>query len=117
MVRDMAMPLLDRAAIAWAEVFVGGTTAIAAALSAGLVVAPFPRRLAPIDVVDVGEALGLPPIPSLSLVLHSSLSDSRSKESLRAIAAAFSEHRKASKKQIGLTPAPTPLEDRSTLLS
>lgn len=93
MVRDMAMPLLDRAAIAWSEVFIGGTAAIAAALSAGLVVAPFPRRIAPIDVVDVSDTFGLPPIPSLSLVLHSSLSDSKSKDSLRAITAAFREHR------------------------
>lgn len=96
MVRDLATPLLDRAGIPWAEVFIGGTAAIAAALSAGLVVAPYPRRLAPVDVVDVGEAFGLPPLPSLSLVLHSSLSDQRTKETLRAITAAFREHRKPS---------------------
>ncbi|MFB9948375.1 LysR family transcriptional regulator [Rhizobium puerariae] len=96
LVREMAIPLLDRASILWTEVFVGGTTAIAAALSAGLVVAPFPRRLAPLDVVDVGDELGLPSIPSLSLVLHSSLSDPRSRESLRAITAAFREHRRPS---------------------
>lgn len=95
-VRDVAIRLLDRAAIVWEEVFVGGTTAIAAALSAGLAVAAFPRRLAPADVIDVGPALGLPPLPSLSIVLHSSLSDPRTRETLRAITAAFSEHRKAS---------------------
>lgn len=96
MIRDMATPLLARAAISWEEVFIGGTAAIAAALSAGLVVAPFPRRLAPVDVIDVGDALGLPPLPSLALVLHSSLSDPRTKETLRAITAAFREHRKPS---------------------
>lgn len=92
-VRDMAIRLLDRSSIPWTEVFVGGTTAIAAALSAGLAISPFPRRLAPSDVVDVGDALGLPPLPSLSVVLHSSLSDPKSKDSLRAITAAFREHR------------------------
>lgn len=106
MVRDLAAPLLSRAAIAWEEVFIGGTPAIAAALSAGLVVAPFPRRLAPVDVVDVGDALGLPPLPSLSLVLHSSLSDPRTKETLRAITAAFREHRKSSHKPICLARDP-----------
>ncbi|SMH39227.1 LysR family transcriptional regulator [Azospirillum agricola] len=93
-VRDVAVRLLDRAAIAWEEVFIGGTAAIAAALSAGLAVSAFPRRLAPADVVDVGDAFGLPPVPSLSLVLHSSLSDPKTKETLRAITAAFREHRK-----------------------
>lgn len=98
MVRDLAAPRLARAGIAWEEVFIGGMAAIAAALSAGLVVAPFPRRLAPVDVIDVADALGLPPLPSLSLVLHSSLSDPRSKETLRAITAAFREHRRPSHK-------------------
>lgn len=93
-VRDVAIRLLDRASIRWTEVFVGGTAAIAAALSAGLVVSPFPRRLVPNDVIDVGDAFGLPPLPSLSLVLHSSLSDPKTKESLRAITAAFREHRR-----------------------
>lgn len=88
-VRDVATRLLDRAAIPWTEVFVGGTGAIGAALSAGLAVAAFPRRLAPADVVDVGPALGLPPLPTLSLVLHAALSDPRSRDALRAITAAF----------------------------
>ncbi|NNV19131.1 MULTISPECIES: LysR family transcriptional regulator [Brucella] len=104
MVRELAVPLLNRAAIAWEEVFIGGTSAIAAALSAGLAVAPFPRRLAPSDVIDVGDALGLPPLPSLSLVLHSSLSDQRTKETLRAITAVFREHRTASNSPMRHTP-------------
>ncbi|MGY2049514.1 LysR family transcriptional regulator [Methylobacterium sp. JK268] len=93
-VREVATGLLDRAGLAWTEVFIGGTAAIAAALSAGLAVAPYPRRLAPPDVVEVGAALGLPPLPSLSLVLHAALSDPRSRDALRAIAAAFREHRR-----------------------
>lgn len=88
-VRDVAIRQLDRAAIPWTEVFVGGTAAIGAALSAGLAVAAFPRRLAPADVVDLGPALGLPPLPTLSLVLHAALSDPRTRATLRAITAAF----------------------------
>ena len=93
---------LDRALIAWEEVFIGGTTAIAAALSAGLAVAAFPRRLAPADTLDIGDALGLPPLPSLSIVLHSSLSDPRTKDTLRAITAAFREHRAPSSRPVAL---------------
>nr|WP_279602172.1 LysR substrate-binding domain-containing protein [Methylobacterium sp. E-005] len=88
-VRDVAARLLDRAGIAWTEVFSGGTAAIAAALSAGLAVAAFPRRLAPADVVDVGPALGLPALPALAIVLHAAPSDPKTRATLRAIAAAF----------------------------
>nr|WP_256473148.1 LysR family transcriptional regulator [Phyllobacterium sp. 21LDTY02-6] len=95
-VRDVATRLLDRACIPWVEVFVGGTSAIAAAVSAGLAVAAYPYRLAPPEAVDIGDVLSLPPLPSLEIVLHSSLSDPRTKETLRAITAAFREHRKAS---------------------
>jgi len=92
-IRDVAGRLLDRAGIDWEEVFIGGTAAIAAALSAGLAIAPFPYRLAPGDVVDRGETFGLPPLPVLSLVLHSALSDGGSRETLRAISAAFRDYR------------------------
>jgi DNA-binding transcriptional LysR family regulator len=101
-VRDVATRLLDRASIPWEEVFVGGTTAIAAALSAGLAVSAFPRRLAPSDVIDVGASLGLPPLPSLAIVLHSSLSDPKSRETLRAITTAFREPRRASARTASL---------------
>jgi DNA-binding transcriptional LysR family regulator len=93
-VRDVAAGHLDRCNIAWEEVFFGGTTAIAAALSAGLVVAAFPSRLAPVDVVDVGRSLGLPPLPSPSIVLHSSLSDPATKKILRLITVVFREFSK-----------------------
>ncbi|WP_267353431.1 MULTISPECIES: LysR family transcriptional regulator [unclassified Methylobacterium] len=88
-VRDVAGRLLDRAGIAWTEVVLGGTAAIAAALSAGLAVAAFPRRLAPADVVDVGPALGLPPLSALAIVLHAAPSDPTTRDTLRAITAAF----------------------------
>ncbi|GAN67577.1 LysR family transcriptional regulator [Acetobacter orleanensis] len=102
-VRDTAMRLLDRASIRWTEVFIGETPAIAAALSAGLAISPFPVRLAPADVVDVSTVFGLPSLPSFTLVLHSSLSDQKTKESLRAITAAFREHRRMSDNPTRLT--------------
>lgn len=101
-VREVATRLLDAAAIPWTDVFVGGTAAITAAVTAGLAVAAHPCRLATADMIEVGEALGLPPIPSLSIVLYSSLTDPKTRETLRAITAAFSEHRRASNKQVSL---------------
>ncbi|KQR30610.1 LysR family transcriptional regulator [Agrobacterium tumefaciens] len=104
-VREVATRLLDGASIPWTEVFIGGTSAVTAALSAGLAVAAFPCRLATSDMIDVGHALGLPRIPSLSITLHSSLTDAKTRETLRAITAAFSEHRKSSNRRISLASA------------
>lgn len=103
-VRDVATRLLDDASLPWNEVFVGGTSAVSAALSAGLAVAAFPCRLATPDMIEVSQELGLPPIPSLSILLHSSLTDPKTRETLRAITAAFREHRRNSNKQISLVP-------------
>ncbi|HEX7816779.1 LysR family transcriptional regulator [Dyella sp.] len=92
---DAAERLLNQQSLSWQEVFTGGTAAVAAALSAALAVAPFARRLAPPDLIEVGTMLGLPPLPTLSLVLHSSLSDLKTRETLRAITTAFREHRRS----------------------
>ncbi len=99
-VREVAKRLLDDAAIPWNEVFVGDTAAVSAALSAGFAVAAFPCRLTTTGMIEISEVLGLPAIPSLSLVLHSSLSDQRTKAILRTITAAFRQHRRASQSQI-----------------
>src|SRR3546814_10674654 len=88
-VRDVVKPLLDRASIEWHGVFVGETPAVAAALVAGLAIAPFPMRLAPVGTVDVREAFGLPPLPYFSIILHSSPTDQKTKHTLREIAAAI----------------------------
>jgi DNA-binding transcriptional LysR family regulator len=101
-VREVATRLLDTAMIPWSEVFVGGTSAVTAALSAGLAVAAFPSRLATTDMIEVSERLGLPAIPSLSIILHSSLTDPKTRETLRAIISAFSEHRRNSNKHTNL---------------
>jgi DNA-binding transcriptional LysR family regulator len=92
-VRGMAAQVLEQASVAWTEVFVGGgIAAVIAAISAGLAVGAFPRRLAPPELVDVGPALGLPPLPTSTVVVHSELSDQRTREALRTIASAFREH-------------------------
>ncbi|RKP56785.1 LysR family transcriptional regulator [Pararobbsia silviterrae] len=95
-IRAMATRKLDAAGLAWTEVFIGGgVAAVAAAVSAGLAVGAFAHRVAPLGVVEVGAQLGLPALPSSEIVLHSSLSDPKSREALRTIAAAYREHRKS----------------------
>ena len=89
-VRAMAIGALDAAGIAWTEVFVGGGVAtIGAAISAGLAVAALARRVAPSDTVDLGQRLGLPPLPSREVILHTKLSDARTRRALRTLGAAF----------------------------
>jgi len=93
-VRNIATRALDTAGVAWTEVFVGGgTAAVAAAVAAGLAVAALAHRVAPVGAVEVGDRLGLPSLPASEIVLHASLSDARSREALRTLAAAFREHR------------------------
>ncbi|MDR3464083.1 MAG: LysR family transcriptional regulator [Beijerinckiaceae bacterium] len=93
-VRNIATRTLDSAGVNWIEVFMGGgMTAVIAAVSAGLAVAALAQRVAPVGIVEVGERLGLPALPSSEIVLHSSLSDARSRGALRTLAAAFREHR------------------------
>src|SRR6266700_613266 len=83
-VRAMAIGVLDAAGVPWIEVFVGGGVAtIGAAISAGLAVAALARRVAPPDTVDLGPRLGLPPLPSRKVVLHSKPSDARTRRALR----------------------------------
>jgi DNA-binding transcriptional LysR family regulator len=93
-VRNIATRTLDAAGIGWVEVFLGGgTAAVTAAVTAGLAVAALARRVAPLGVVDVGEKLELPPLPPSEIVLHSTLTDARSRGALRTISSAFREHR------------------------
>jgi DNA-binding transcriptional LysR family regulator len=92
--RNTVLRTLDAAGVHWNEVFIGGgVAAVIAAVVAGLATAALARRLAPLGALDVEERFGLPPLPSSEIVLHSTLSDPRSREALRAVAAAFREHR------------------------
>jgi DNA-binding transcriptional LysR family regulator len=93
-VRNIATRALDAAGLNWVEVFLGGgTAAVIAAVSAGLAVAALAHRVVPVGVIEVGERLGLPALPASEIVLHSTLSDARSRGALRTLAAAFREHR------------------------
>lgn len=95
-VRDIAIRALAAAGIEWNEVFVGGGhAAVMAAVSAGLAAAAFSCRLAPADTIEVGQRLGLPALPSSRIMLHSTLTDGRSRDALRTLAAAYREHRSA----------------------
>lgn len=92
-VRDMATRALDEAGIAWTEVFLGGgSSAVTAAVSAGLATAVFSRRLAPPGTIEISRQFGLPPLPPSEIVLHSTLTDKRSRDALRTLAAAFREY-------------------------
>ncbi|SEI14938.1 LysR family transcriptional regulator [Pseudomonas asplenii] len=89
-VRHLAVRVLDDAGIAWTEVFVGGgVMAVGAAVSAGLGVAALAKRVAPAGAIEVGEQLGLPPLPLTEIILHARPTDARSQETLRALSATF----------------------------
>lgn len=89
-VRAVAIKALDAANVPWTEVFIGGgVMAVAAAVSAGLGVAALAQRVAPAGAVDVGERLGLPPMPPSAIVLYARATEVRSREMLRALGAAF----------------------------
>jgi DNA-binding transcriptional LysR family regulator len=89
-VRALAIRTLDKARIPWVEAFTGGgVAAIAAAVEAGLVVAPMARRIAPPGSLDVGPALQLPPLGQSKVVLHSRVSDPRARGAVRTLAAVF----------------------------
>ncbi len=93
-VRALAVRALDKAKIEWSEAFVGGgVSAVVAAAQAGLAVASLARRIAPVGLVDVGQALGLPRLPGSKVMLYSRVSDAAKLTALRTLAAAF---RKAS---------------------
>lgn len=89
-VRAMAEAALDAAGMPWREVFVGGgVAAVAAAVMAGLGVAALAPRMLPFGAENVGNRLGLPALPRLPVMLHSRAPDGRSRDALKALAAAF----------------------------
>jgi DNA-binding transcriptional LysR family regulator len=89
-VRAHAIRALDKAKVKWLEAFTGGgVTAVAAAISCGLAVAPLARRIAPPGTLDVGRSLALPPLGRSTVALNSRISDARARAALRTLAAAF----------------------------
>lgn len=89
-VHALATRVLDAARIKWVETFVGGgLAAVAAAVTAGLGVAPLAARLAPPGAIDIGTALRLPKLPRSDVMLHSRVSDAQRAGAVRTLAAAF----------------------------
>lgn len=89
-VRAIAVRALDKAGIEWSEGFVGGgVAAVIAATLAGLAVAPLARRIAPLGMVEIGPAQGLPRLGSSKVMLHSRVSDPARLAALRTLAATF----------------------------
>jgi len=89
-IRAAAVRALDRAGIAWTEVFIGkGAAVVGAAATIGLAVAVLPKRAAPSGTIDIGHALSLPPLPTHEVVLYSALHDRRSRKALHTLAMAF----------------------------
>ncbi|MBF9233080.1 LysR family transcriptional regulator [Microvirga alba] len=88
--RKMAVDCLDRAGLPWREAFIGGGVAtIGSAAAAGIAVAALARRVAPGGTIDVGDRLGLPPLPARDVMLHSKVSTPQGRAALRSLAAAF----------------------------
>jgi len=89
-VRVMAGQFLDDAGIPWTEAFVGGGVAtVCAAVMAGLGVAALARRMLPLGAVEVGHKLGLPDLPRLPVILYTRHKDSRARDALAVLSAAF----------------------------
>ena len=89
-VRAQSIRILDKAGVSWIEAFTGGgVAAVAAAVTAGLAVAPLAARVAPAGTLDVGPALGLPALGRSTIVLLSHVSDPRARAALRTLAATF----------------------------
>ncbi|MHC8385054.1 FAD/NAD(P)-binding protein [Pseudomonas sp. LB3P14] len=89
-IRGTAIRLLAQEGIQWSDAFIGGgvSTALYAA-AAGIGVAPLPTRLAASRLIDVGELFGLPPLPTVEMVMYSRWMDAHTRESLRILAGAF----------------------------
>lgn len=89
-IRAAAVRALDRAGIAWTEVFIGkGAAVVGAAATIGLAVAVLPKRAAPSGTIDIGHVLSLPALPTHAVVLYSALHDRRSRNALHTLATAF----------------------------
>ncbi|MGO4222196.1 LysR family transcriptional regulator [Lysobacter sp. TAF61] len=89
-IRAAATSALDRAGIAWDEVFVGkGAAILGAAASGGLAVAVLARRAVPAGAVDVSGIASLPSIPRQDVMLYSALNDRRSRGTLQVLVQAL----------------------------
>lgn len=89
-VRSIAIRLLSKSKIDWVDTFIGGGVATAlAAVTSGIGIAPLPRRLATVGVMEVGEQFGLPPLPKAAVTMLAHPVDAQTKATLRVFVAAF----------------------------
>lgn len=89
-IRRHAIASLEREGIAWREAFVGGgMAAVLAAITGGLGVSPLARRIAPPGAIDIGKAMGLPPLGAAEMVLRSQVTTPRTRAFVMELAAAF----------------------------
>jgi len=87
-VRAVAIRALDEAGRHWREAFIGGSvSSVAAAVAAGLAIAPLAARLAPAGSVDVSAAFGLPALPSAKVMLIARAADPERARLLSVLAA------------------------------
>nr|WP_318557764.1 LysR family transcriptional regulator [Providencia stuartii] len=87
-----ATKLLNQAGIEYKEVFVGGgLPALISAISSGIAIGILPYRLAPSHFVEISGKLSLPEIPSVNIVLHSALSDRKSRKISQTIEKIYKE--------------------------
>jgi DNA-binding transcriptional LysR family regulator len=89
-IRNAAVQALDAADIPWTEVFIGkGAALVGVPASMGWAVAVLAKRAAPSGTIDVGSMQSLPALPTQQVVLHSTLNDPRSRQTLATLGAAF----------------------------
>ncbi len=87
-VRALAIRALDEAGRGWREAFIGGSvSSVAAAVGAGLAIAPLAGRLAPAGSVDVTEEFGLPIMPPAKVMLIARAADPERARILGVLAA------------------------------
>lgn len=88
--RSLSIEALNRADIAWTEVFIGGGVAVlGSAIKAGLAVGGLARRMAPVGVEDVTSKLSLPKLRSSEIILTARTSDQPIKRALQRFRVAF----------------------------
>lgn len=89
-IRAMVIAALTIQGSEWRDAFVGeGAVTISEIAAAGLAIAPLAQSAAPSEVEDLGKTLGLPPLPSRGVVLHSQVSNAAARAALTKVCRAI----------------------------
>ncbi|MBS9478363.1 LysR family transcriptional regulator [Ancylobacter radicis] len=87
-VRATATRALEAAGIGWSEAFVGGSvSSVAAAVAAGIAIAPMAAHLAPPGSTELSRRLNLPPLPPAPVMLISRAGEPAARRALAELAA------------------------------